>query len=977
MNFQFLELFRVYRMVKSHLYAQTSRPRLFSLLHFESDLCENLNAILSRLTGGDSESFIKKCKGFCLVPNQVESHAAKNSSFVFVASDRSEGEGALERGTVYYKSFSNIPIECELVFALWVYRVGVGLDKAFGEHVFGGRLAVNRTGKFSPYSPHLYRTFHEDYLKWRNAVMEELSKAMATKRDVLVFSSELRMNAVCDRFGQCCFEDFLHGLKDEDVFLTKLVFGMLENWRAECPAIARGVPLGSTIEGFISNFVLQRLDQSIRDRIHPIYYSRCGMAFTVVIEDNGRTPKDFFSRVTRVTCEALKGETKGKNAFPRGVFQSTKTRVLRLTGSSGADFVEALSSAVQEDEQLWRRLPESPDTTKLIKEMHTPFGRQGNECDLLQVGQTTLSKRRFTKQIQNMETFLRCLNLGDWREQRLDFLNTVNDSFLDLKSFLCYFSLYPRILSIAFSSSANEYSPEFRVAVQMIKKIVEHLRGICNGRWQDSADDNEEQVRNSLMGSFRDCVYEQLCSNMQDDAVRKKLVESIRRTFPDLFTFGSDEIPNYHCLQKFDLATVPFKDFIMEQVRSGRIEKESDWLYAPRELMQEIDATGRMMLQKLWSAMSGTSARGKIPLALLLSTRAIDLTDLYLVMGIPENEKCAQKYKKVLEVLNGGLIENALPRLPDRRCGEEYVVVRSPVNADSIKIGLVSWLVEHDSWTAMAKNKVDPYKRDRFKRLMRIANLVADMDSDKRPQYLLFPELSMPPKLFLKVARFLSGKNVSVIAGVDYVHLGENRDGVEIVEDQAWCSLCYAGSGKGHPVIIKFVKSKPAQREERRLYDVACAKYNKRSSFAEHPLLVCHGMRHDNLCFTELICSDLLDVNRRAELRGKVDLLMISAWNRDVNVYSSLVESAANDIHSYVALCNSREYGDTRLRAPYVESYRRDIVRLKGGKEDYFVVGEIDVKTLRRFQSAFRSPAEPFKPTPTGFVVSRDREMLP
>jgi hypothetical protein len=75
--------------------------------------------------------------------------------------------------------------------------------------------------------------------------------------------------------------------------------------------------------------------------------------------------------------------------------------------------------------------------------------------------------------------------------------------------------------------------------------------------------------------------------------------------------------------------------------------------------------------------------------------------------------------------------------------------------------------------------------------------------------------------------------------------------------------------------------------------------------------------------------------------------------------------------------CNDRKYGDSRIRAPYKEVWQRDIIRLKGGVNDYFVVGEIDVEELRKFQSSHRSPDKPFKPVPDGFDIAYERKTLP
>jgi hypothetical protein len=125
------------------------------------------------------------------------------------------------------------------------------------------------------------------------------------------------------------------------------------------------------------------------------------------------------------------------------------------------------------------------------------------------------------------------------------------------------------------------------------------------------------------------------------------------------------------------------------------------------------------------------------------------------------------------------------------------------------------------------------------------------------------------------------------------------------------------------------------------------------------------------------VCSELTNISYRASLRGKVDAIFVPEWNQDTDTFHSLVESAALDVHAYIIQCNDRQYGDSRIRAPYKDSWKRDVLRVKGGITDYCVIGEIDVLALRRFQSSFRSPKEPFKPVPDGFEISYDRKVLP
>lgn len=131
-----------------------------------------------------------------------------------------------------------------------------------------------------------------------------------------------------------------------------------------------------------------------------------------------------------------------------------------------------------------------------------------------------------------------------------------------------------------------------------------------------------------------------------------------------------------------------------------------------------------------------------------------------------------------------------------------------------------------------------------------------------------------------------------------------------------------------------------------------------------------------------LICSELTNIHLRARLRGKVDALIVPAWNQDLTTFNALVESAVLDIHAFIVQCNDRAYGDSRIRSPAKADWQRDLVRAKGGDEDFFVTTTIDPAPLREFQSAHRSRTDenaPYKPTPDGFKddMGAERRQLP
>lgn len=125
------------------------------------------------------------------------------------------------------------------------------------------------------------------------------------------------------------------------------------------------------------------------------------------------------------------------------------------------------------------------------------------------------------------------------------------------------------------------------------------------------------------------------------------------------------------------------------------------------------------------------------------------------------------------------------------------------------------------------------------------------------------------------------------------------------------------------------------------------------------------------------MCSELTNIEYRAAIRGQVDAVFVPEWNPDIDTFNALVESAALDVHAYIIQCNDRAYGDSRIRSPHKNSWGRDILRVRGGRDDYCIAAEIDVHALRQFQSSHRSAEGPFKPVPDGFKMSHQRQVLP
>ena len=287
-------------------------------------------------------------------------------------------------------------------------------------------------------------------------------------------------------------------------------------------------------------------------------------------------------------------------------------------------------------------------------------------------------------------------------------------------------------------------------------------------------------------------------------------------------------------------------------------------------------------------------------------------------------------------------------------------------NFDKVKIGISSWETTNEQWKASVNGNPD-LSLERYQRFVSLLNRV--MKDINKPEYFVLPELACPANWFMFFAQKLQKKKISLISGIEYRH---HKDDKYAVSNQTWAALSFDGFDFPYWILYRQDKQRPAIHEEHELFTINDKKLVPMNKWKTPPII-----NHGGFYFAILNCNEITNIEYRASLRGKVDALFAIEWNKDTESFKSIVEASALDIHTYIIQCNNRLYGDSRIRAPYKENWQRDIVRIKGGKSDYYVIGEIDIKALRKFQQNHRSPEQPFKPMPDGFELSSERNDFP
>lgn len=305
--------------------------------------------------------------------------------------------------------------------------------------------------------------------------------------------------------------------------------------------------------------------------------------------------------------------------------------------------------------------------------------------------------------------------------------------------------------------------------------------------------------------------------------------------------------------------------------------------------------------------------------------------------------------------------------IPPRNPSPKETIELGSLPERGISLGISSIRTDESSWSAAAAGTPN-WSLDRYRQFERLISQVAHLP--RRPTFLLLPELSLPERWLATVAGRLMELGVGLIAGLEY-----SRNGSGDVKNEAVMVLPTDMLGYRTWIEIRQRKGLPAPGEEFDLlhrFGIKLAAHYKPES---RPIY-----RYNNFQFGLLICSELQNIGFREYFQGDVDCMMILSWNRDLETFSALVDSAALDVHAYIALVNNRTYGDSRVRAPMKERFRRDLCQLRGGTNDQIAIVELNIESLRKFQSRAKRwplPDDDFKPVPEGFDMATSRRDVP
>lgn len=1007
------ELGIAYRKAKVDLY-YSSYASMEAIADYEEELNKNLSDLRRKINGAD-ESWVKKpafIGTWSLAPKSVDMDVWKShrrerendGNGLIFSSPTDEWEYicntiAEPQNTKKPKAEFRVIAKCSLDFhvlsTLWMMKVGHYYDSKLSECAYGNRLrrthdekSINRLslGSFQPYL--------KPFRDWRDKGIEAMrislavgKKIVALTADVTSFYHELKPAFMLD---SVFVNDVLElELTDEQSKLNRLFIRALQAWAKTTP-LERGLPVGLPASAVIANMALIELDRCIEQQVVPIYYGRYVDDILLVMENgaNFRSTKELWNwlfirsngKLAWVNGEEDKKICFQPDYFKQGegkseiLFANAKNKLFVLADESGKIMVDAIAHQIHERASEWRAMPRLPQSADHVgTDLLAATQSDGEAADnLRKTDALTMRRAGFAMKLRDFEAYERDLLPEAWETHRRAFLRAFIQHVLVLPRYFDLAIYLPRVIRLA---TACEDFEELSYIVVALEKLCHKVSQDCDISIKSAeiADTNRvmsiwhEQlsstVRESIAAAFPPRLSKKgkqaWLTHMTHRKSEEDLAPLLKRPLSDK-TLQTQQAR----LFSFDLAHQPFR-FIglpKEMVAQRGIPAKklvANCCANAHELLPEAVVSGTLLLAK-WIKIKG------LPHGLLFATRPFNLPELFILNKDAFFESGRTDMKAVVLSVRGFDLGEQVP------CFDKHGVLHIPNDAILQKYGIAvsSWKTSLDSWTAAVTRRSDP-DTDRYSRLCRLLDTVISQPLDSR--YLILPELALPARWFIRIARKLKRRGISFVTGIEYMHASKAR-----LRNQVWSSLLHDGLGFPSLMIYRQDKQRPALHEEQELQRLGGLKLIPERAWGKKPPII-PIIQHGNFRFALLICSELTNISYRAALRGKVDALFVPEWNQDTETFNALVESAALDIHAYIIQCNDRQYGDSRIRAPFKESWQRDILRVKGGITDYCVIGEINVHALREFQSSHRPPGEPFKPVPDGFNDAMDynRKVLP
>ncbi|EIN5039652.1 RNA-directed DNA polymerase [Escherichia coli] len=788
-------------------------------------------------------------------------------------------------------------------------------------------------------SKNIFERYIDNYNKWRDGGIDKAIEVIEKERnDVAILSLDLKgfyynIDIDFDAIDRIIDEEQLEEIKALSMLLNSKLRLMHQKYREKIsPYIgvthstpsSKGIPIGFTSSAILSNWYLMGFDKDIKSKINPSYYGRYVDDILLVFsspdikkEDKGEEVIKFIERTLNGFIKQAANDEKGftlTESYHELPIQKDKLIFHYFNKDHSLAGLQVFKQEIENRSSAFRFLPEEHISSDLDKFAYDIL-LDGSANKFRSIVGLAENETELSKYISSHILAHRLCNLPSNE-------NTLKQITLFFKgeNSLRFSRLWEKVLSYTLITRKYGFSIAF---YKQIKESINKMK------WKEG----DSVISPKLKNGMQKYIDISLCLNL---------------ALLDLNVILGDKEPQNRALEglKSLIKQSDGMSVLIERFRSSNLIRHNlvSW-----PLANYTKYKGDLTEENLYSKMHG------IPLdndKLNKTPRYIHADEKQLFDLIDALH--ARKLHKFTHENKHHLKNCSVTKIKDNKALEIKVGIDDRSGNDTIKVALANMRVERRNIESACRKDQSPnlsYERQR--NLYRILNSA----TEENVQILLLPELSIPVSWLPFMAAHSRRKQISLIFGLEHWVINERAYNI-LVE-----MLPYTSNFKHKSSMLVFrVKNHYAPSEITMLNSLRLKISSPKPSKQRY-----HLIKWKNVSFSTYNCFELANIEHRALFRSQLDILFACVWNKDINYYQHITESATRDLHCYVAQSNTSHYGGSCVLQPTSSTISNKIY-VKGGENHCILTTTLNIYALREAQyRSFRINSDTIKHNPPGF----------
>ena len=1009
------ELLKIaYKKLKSYVFFdKTQLPLRDKIVLFEKDNFEDkLNNLATDIDDGKWGLDREEGNTVSEILNNIGCHITPKK---FADDEAPEGVYSnLERNAVKVKEcqyYIDMDVLGHVLGVAWILNSGHALDDDGYDNSYGNRLKKSLMPKGEPtFSPYLFEPYFSQYETWRDNGLEQAKKLLSNNKNVIMmtldfsrffYSVDIDLETLT-KITESFIDD--KKIKNDylDIFLTEFVYKVIEKYSERVRGFDEGLvgnrkvlPIGFAPSGILANYCLKKFDDAIIKGWNPTYYGR--YVDDVLIIDKVEKNSPIYEKVSNqkidtrfalnyflVNCDAWrKQDSLCASNSQCGLFsenpkvndgngneeeildyeyeinedfldfrgskitlQNTKAKLFYFDSSQSDILIRCFQKNLQNNISEFRYLPEDEpifnfnDYTEIynLKEKAGPNKLNGvEECE---IDKFELSKF--------LGKYLRISGLiDDNKESR--FKNDITKIFTR-KVTIENYAAWEKIFAILISNEYFKELQDFTLAILNAIGAIEY----------EKSDSIKQSIKSSLLKiliSGLNRILSLVWGKQMSDIIQNledKIQEFCHKEKIKLDReIGIEGIREYYCLSRMcDKYSMPIS--IDELINGTKFSLKDDGdlinLTSCSSFINCLAASGKVY---------GIIDRHIDYVYYPYIFSVMDLTFANLIERLIDgSNKINCSSKKLYEGYCKLNFNNDNPRIdesqflylePKKDEIKSYVKVGNG-EFDKIKVAVANTELDDKLLINLLINSVNR-TYERYESMGKMVNEAIASEAN----ILILPEAYLPIDWLPIFARTCAKNQMAAVVGIEHVVLKN------CVYNITATILPYTEEGEYKYAYVHFHLKKHYAPKEKETINSTGRCFKAGSEYT----LYCWN----DFWFPVYCCYELTSIYDRALFQSYADAVVAVEWNMDVNYYSNIVESLTRDLHCYCIQVNMSKYGDSRITQP-TKTEKKDIIRVKGGKNSIILVDEINLKSFRDFQlmgNLLQNQTKEFKVTPPDF----------